>query len=185
MDLLAKHWWGFAIRGIVALFFGLAAFIWPRLTLNILVALFGAFVFIDGILSIITAFGHKAEYSQWWLLLLEGVASVLIGIFAFTWPGITALFLILLIAFWALATGILEIVAAIWLRKIIAGEWGLALSGILSVVFSLILLLRPSAGALAVIWVIGLYAIFFGLLLLYLAFKLRSLKITLEQGLLE
>jgi uncharacterized membrane protein HdeD (DUF308 family) len=107
--------------------------------------------------------------------LLEGVICVVFAILAFAWPGITAIVLLFLIAAWVRVSGIVEIVAAMQLRKVIEGEWVLGLTGVLSVLVGLILLLRPTVGALAVVWVIGFYALLFGILMLYLAFKIRRL----------
>ena len=110
---------------------------------------------------------------RWWLFLLQGIAGIIVGIMAFVWPGITALVLLYIIAAWAIVTGICEIVAAVQLRKEIEGEWLLGLGGIASVVFSVLLVAFPGAGALAVVWIIGAYSILFGILLLTLAFRLR------------
>jgi uncharacterized membrane protein HdeD (DUF308 family) len=170
--MLNRSWWVLALRGIAAIIFGLLTFIWPQISLFVLVALFGAYVLVDGIFSIIVALRNQ-EAPQWWVLLLEGIVGVFVGVLTFIWPGITALVLLFLIAFWALITGIFEIVAAIRLRKDIANEWLLGLSGVISVLFGLLLIILPGTGALAVIWLIGAYAIFFGALMLALSFQVR------------
>jgi uncharacterized membrane protein HdeD (DUF308 family) len=142
-----------------------------------LVFLFGAYAITDGVFAIAAGVRGR-DQKRWWLLLIQGIFGVIAGVMAFFVPGITALFLLGLIAGWALFTGVLEVVAAIQMRKHITGEWLLALSGILSVFFGALLLMNPAAGALAVVWIIGAYAIVFGVLLLALGFKLRSLKRT-------
>jgi len=171
--ILAGKWWAVALRGLLALLFGIVAFIWPGISLAALVFLFGAYALADGIFTVITALRAPEGYRRWWVLLLEGVFGVTAGVLAFVWPGITALVLLYLIAAWAIVTGIFEIAAAIRLRKEITGEWLLALSGILSVLFGVLLLAWPGAGALAVVWLIGAYAIIFGALLIALGLRLR------------
>jgi uncharacterized membrane protein HdeD (DUF308 family) len=173
----SRNWWTLAIRGVAAIIFGLFAFVWPGITLLVLVFLFGAYAFVDGVFAIVAGIRAR-EHQRWWLLLIEGILSVIAGIMAFAVPGITAIALLVLIATWAIVTGILEVIAAIQMRKYITNEWLLALGAIASVVFGVLLLLRPAIGALAVLWLIGAYAIFFGIMLLALGFRLRSLERT-------
>ena len=173
-EMIARYWWAFALRGVFAVLFGLVALFWPGVTLAMLVLLFGIFALSEGILTIIAAISNRKE-KDWWIVLIEGIAGVLVGIFTFAWPQITAVILLVLIAVWAVATGIMQIIAAVKLRKLIQGEWSLILSGMLSVLLGVVLLFRPAAGALTLIWVIGIYAIFFGALLVYLAFKTKRL----------
>jgi uncharacterized membrane protein HdeD (DUF308 family) len=175
LSVLAQYWWLIALRGLAAIVFGIIAFIWPGPTIGALVLLFGAYALVDGIATIVMAVSHRQQNDRWWVLLLEGLAGVILGVLTFIWPGVTAVVLLYFIAAWALVTGIFEIVAAIRLRKEIEGEWVLGLSGLASVIFGLILVFRPGAGALALIWVIAAYAIIFGVLLIYLAFKVRGM----------
>lgn len=174
LETLTRHWWVLAVRGGAAVLFGLVALIWPGITVLALVLLFGAYALVDGVLALYAALAGRpeAEGRRGWLV-LEGVAGVLAAIGAAVWPGITALVLLYLIAAWALVTGVAEIVAAIRLRREIQGEWLMALSGVLSVVFGLLAFFFPAAGALAVVWLIATYAIVFGVVLLVLAFRLQ------------
>ncbi|MEA5513611.1 HdeD family acid-resistance protein [Nodularia sp. UHCC 0506] len=171
---LARNWWTVALRGAIAIIFGLAALFWPDITLTALIFIFAAFVLVSGVLLAIAAFRDGLTHTHGWLMLLEGAIGIAIGIMAFIWPGITALVLLYLIAAWAIVTGVLEIIAAIQIRKEIQNEWLLAIAGIASVLFGVLLLVWPLAGALAILWIIGAYAIIFGILLLILAFRLRS-----------
>lgn len=170
-----RNWWALAIRGLVAVIFGILALIWPGITLAVLVLFFGAYVLVDGIFAVISALTNRAGHNRWWLLLLEGLAGILAGVLTFLWPGITAFVLLFFIAAWAIVTGILELAAAVRLRKEITGEWMLALSGIASLIFAILIALFPGAGALAVVWLIGAYAIVFGILLIALALRVRSM----------
>lgn len=171
--IFARNWWAVALRGLCALLFGMAAFVWPNITLEALVGLFGAFAFMNGIFVITLAIRAAESKRSWWLLLVMGVVSITACVLAFIWPGITTLALLYLIATWALITGIIEIIVAIELRHVIEWEWLLGLHALVSIFFGLFLFLIPSAGALAVIFLIGFYALFFGCLLLTQAFRLR------------
>jgi uncharacterized membrane protein HdeD (DUF308 family) len=181
MVVLARNWWAVALRGVAAVLFGVAALIWPGLTLGILVLLFGAYVLVDGIFALILAIQRATHHTRWWPLLLEGLAGIVVGLLTFFWPGITALVLLVLIASWAIVTGFLELIAAMELRREIANEWLLGLSGLASVLFGVLLILMPGAGALALVWLIGVYALVFGILLLGLAYRLRELEATIEE----
>jgi uncharacterized membrane protein HdeD (DUF308 family) len=167
---LAGHWSSLAIRGVCALIFGILSFMWPALSLATLVIIWGVYALIDGALALMV--GLKAKV---WSLVFIGLVGVLAGIGAFVYPGMTALVLLYFIAAWAIVTGILAIYIAIHLRKELTGEWVLALAGVLSVVFGMMLIARPGAGALAVVLLLASYAVAFGVLLLVLAFKLKAL----------
>ena len=167
---LATHWSSLAIRGVCALLFGIVAFMMPGLTLTTLVLIWGIYALIDGGLALIAGFKAKI-----WSLVFLGLVGVLAGIGAFIYPGMTALVLLYFIAVWAIVTGVLAIVTAIRLRKEITGEWALGLAGLLSLLFGAMLIARPGDGALTIIYLIAAYAVAFGILLLILAFRLKSL----------
>ena len=173
-EFLGRVWWLFLLRGIAAILFGVAAFVWPAPTLTILIFLFGAFVLVDGVFGLVHAIRYRRQLRRWGLLALEGVLGIAIGALTFSAPGITAFALLMLIAAWAIVTGVLQIVAAFRLRKEIQGEWLMGLMGLLSVAFGLLLVAQPGAGALAVAWIIATYAFIFGVLLVMMAFKVRK-----------
>jgi uncharacterized membrane protein HdeD (DUF308 family) len=168
---LAKNWWALALRGLAAVLFGLLTFLLPGITLATLVLLFGGYALVDGIFNVIAFF---KVVSHQWALLIEGVIGIIAGMLTFAWPAITALVLLYLIAFWAIFTGIFEIIAAIRLRKVVANEWLLLLMGVVSLLFGLFILFAPGAGALAIVLWIGAYALVFGVFLMVLAFRLRG-----------
>src|SRR5215470_10660997 len=176
LNLMTQNWWALALRGLVAILFGIAAFVWPGITLWALVAIFGAYALIDGIFAIVEAFRRDVRRESWWALLVEGIVGVAIGILAFTWPGLTAFGLLYLIAFWAIVTGVFEVITAIRLRHEITGEWLMALVGVLSIVFGLLLIAFPVAGAISVVLMIGAFVFAMGVVMVSLAFKLRSLR---------
>ena len=171
---LARNWGWVMLRGVAALIFGLLTLFNPGITLVVLVIFFGAYAIVDGIFAIISAVATRREERHWVALLVNGLISLAVGIVTFLWPGITAFALLYLIAAWALITGIMEIVTAVRLREIIRGEWLLVLAGVLSILFGILLFFRPGGGALAVVLWIGAYAVIFGILLIVLAFRLRS-----------
>jgi uncharacterized membrane protein HdeD (DUF308 family) len=173
-DTLSRAWWLLLLRGLVAVVFGIICFAQPGISLASLVLVFGVYCLADGILGVWTAISGGKDNEHRWLLLLWGLLGIGVGVLTFMAPGLTALALLFYIAIWAIATGVLEIVAAIRLRKEIDNEWLLLLSGIASVAFGVLLVARPGAGALTVLWLIGAYAFVFGVLLLMLAFKTRK-----------
>jgi len=172
--VLVQNWWAIALRGVVALIFGLLSLIWPGLSLAALVLLFGAYALVDGIFALIAAMRRAEAHMRWAPFAWEGVFGIAAGVVTFFWPGITALVLLYFIAAWAVLTGIFKIAAAIRLRKEITDEWALGLNGVASIIFGIVLIVFPGAGALALIWLIGAFAILFGLLLLALALRLRK-----------
>lgn len=172
--LLNHTWWMLSLRGLFALIFGVLALIWPSLALTTLVLLFGAYMLLDGALATWAAFTSRQEYDRWWMVLIEGLAGIIAGVVALIWPGLTAFALLFLVAAWAIITGVMEIIAAIQLRKEIEGEWLMGLSGAISILFGALLFIWPGTGLLSLVWLIALYAILFGSMLIVLAFRVRN-----------
>jgi uncharacterized membrane protein HdeD (DUF308 family) len=174
---LVENWWLLLLRGIAAIAFGTLAFLWPGLTLLTLTLLWGAYALSDGVFALWAAMSAKGgdTTARWWLAFV-GIISVLAGVVTFLWPDMTAVVLLIFIATWAIAIGVLQIWGAIQLRKEIEGEWLLALNGLLSIVFGVIMFAQPAAGALAVVWMIGWFAILAGCCYIALAFKLSKYK---------
>jgi uncharacterized membrane protein HdeD (DUF308 family) len=175
-NLMTQNWWAMALRGLLAVLFGIAAVMAPGIMLWMLVALFGGYALADGIFALISAFRRDVRAERWWALLFEGVTGIAIGVLTFVWPRLTAMGLLYMIAFWAIMTGVFEVITAVRLRHAIRGEWLMALIGVLSMAFGLLLAIFPRAGALSVVWLIGAYAIAAGVLMIALGFKLRSLR---------
>lgn len=169
---LAKNWWALLLRGIAAIVFGVLAFAWPGITILSLVLLYGAYALVDGVLAIIAAIGGGTPAPRWWLAIV-GIVGILAGIAAFLFPGLVTLYLLLFIGAWAIVSGVFEIIGAVRLRKEIDNEWMLILHGVLTVLFGVLLIAMPGTGALALIWVIGAYAIAAGVLMVVLAFRLK------------
>lgn len=178
--LLSRNWWIFLIRGIIAILFGLAAWFFPAAAFLSLVLVFGVFALLDGILAIISAFSANAGSENWWWLILEGVVGILIGVLTLIQPAAMGAAWLYLIAAWAIVTGILEIVTATRLRKMITGEFWLILGGIFSVLFGVLIGIFPQTGLIAVGVIIGIYAFVFGVSYLMLAFGLRKFKTALN-----
>lgn len=170
---MPRAWGVLALRGIVDILFGILAFVAPFPTLRALILLFAAYAFVDGIFSLIAGFRSASERRHWWPFILKGVLGIVVGIATVFAPGITTLALVTLIAAWAIVTGVLEIVAAVRLRQAIRGEWLLALAGLVSVLFGVLIFLFPAAGALTLVTVIGAYALLFGIVLIALGFRIR------------
>jgi uncharacterized membrane protein HdeD (DUF308 family) len=173
LSVLQENWWAIALRGVLGILIGILAFVLPVTTLVALVWLFGAYAILDGLFNLITVW-RKGRTRPWWAMVLEGILGVGAGIVSFVWPGVTALALIYLIACWAVLTGMLEIAAAIRLRKEIEGEWLLALSGVFSIALGVLFAIAPDSGAVALVWIWGAYTAAFGVLLIWLSIRLRA-----------
>jgi len=170
---LTKSWWLVLLRGIAAIVFGVLAFVWPGLTLLTLVLFYGAYALVDGAFALIAAFTGGAKPVPTWWLIVVGLAGIAAGLATFLWPGITALVLLVFIGAWAIVHGIFEIIGAIKLRKEIDNEWWLIVAGVMSVIFGIIVLVAPGAGALGLVWAIGAYSVVFGILLVGLSLRLK------------
>ncbi len=175
LTLMARNWGWMLLRGVAAIIFGVLAFAWPGLTLIVLAIFWGAWALTDGIFALIAAFRVRENGRSYWPLILIGVLGIAAGVVTFFLPGLTALVLLMFIAAWAIVMGVLQIVAAIRLRKEIQGEWLLGLSGLVSLIFGVLMIARPGAGALAVMWLIAAWSIVFGVLMVALAFRLRAI----------
>jgi uncharacterized membrane protein HdeD (DUF308 family) len=180
LTMLARNWKWIALRGVLAIVFGVMTFAWPGITLLTLIYLYGAYALMDGIAAFAAAITGKGQETPLWYLILVGITGVGIGVITFAWPGVTGRILLLFIAIWAMVKGFFEVVAAIALRKEIQNEFFLALAGVLSILFGVVLVVRPGAGALGVLWLIGSFAIILGIVKIILAFRLKGLTKTLS-----
>ena len=172
--VLARNWWALVLRGVLAIVFGVLAFVNPGLTLSTLILLFGAYSLVDGVFAIIAGLRAAQRHERWWPFALEGLASIVVGILAFVMPLAAAFALLMIASAWSIVTGVLRIAAAIRLRREINGEWLLILNGLLSVAFGIVIVLFPGAGLVTLVWLIGMYAIIFGVILVALGFRLRG-----------
>jgi uncharacterized membrane protein HdeD (DUF308 family) len=171
--VLVRNWWALALRGVLAVLFGVVAFVLPGVTLAILIALFGVYALVDGFLSIVAGVKAAEHHERFGSLLWRGIVGIAAGLAALALPAVTAIVLTLIIGVWAIVTGVLEIVAAVHLHRA-HGEWLLIMNGVLSAVFGLALVVAPGFGLLTLVWIVGGYAIFFGLIMLTLAVRLRA-----------
>ena len=174
INVLARNWWAFLIRGIAGILFGVLAFLWPGVTLLVLAIMLGAYALVDGIFALVAAFSHAGATHRGWLI-FEGVLGIALGILIWLFPLYSAALLVYFIAFWAIATGVVEIIAGIRLRNMVADEILYILAGIASIVFGALVLRNPTAGAVAVVWLIASYAIVFGVLQIALSLRLKAL----------
>lgn len=171
---LAQNWWTLVLRGIAAIIFGILAYLWPGITFTVLVLFFGAYALWDGVFALIGAF--RTEGERRWSLVLGGIVGIAAGLVTFFWTGAATIAILSIIAAWAVITGVFEVVSAIRLREEIEGEWLLLISGVVSVLFGIALVIWPVAGLVAVTWMIGAYAMVFGFLLTVLGFRLRGMS---------
>lgn len=178
LTMLSKNWWVLALRGVIAILFGIALLLFPPAVITTMVLFFGAYALVDGVGNIYTAFQNRTQ-PRWWVTLLEGIIGVIAGILVFAYPLFAAIsaayFVLYVIAFWSVSTGIMQVVQAVQLRKEIEGEFWLGLSGLLSVLFGIFLILRPESGILALLTVVSIYSIIFGVMLIILAFRVRGM----------
>jgi uncharacterized membrane protein HdeD (DUF308 family) len=173
-DMLSKMWWAVLLRGLCGIAFGILAFTMPGLTLATLVMLFGVAAIVGGAFEMIGAISAKSQSDDWWIWLLQGAVGVIVGVLTFRIPGVTTLVLMFFISVWAFATGVLQIIAAIRLRKEIKGEGWLMVSGLASIALAIILMANPAAGALGLIYYIGAVALITGIVMTLLAFRVKG-----------
>ena len=171
---LTRNWWLVLMRGLLAILFGLGALFWPGLTWVLLIYIFGVYAIMDGVIALLTGIVRSKYSPRWWVFLLEGLVSIAAGVIAIVQPGTTGLILVLVMAAWAIITGVLEIAAAIRLRKEITNEWLLGFGGFVSIAFGILLFFQPAAGSLVITLMVGAYALMFGVVLVMLAFRLRK-----------
>jgi uncharacterized membrane protein HdeD (DUF308 family) len=170
----STYWWIFLLRGIFALVLGVLAIGWPGVTFATLIVFLGAYLFIAGVFAVIGAFAARKTSENWGIFLLSGLLGILFGILTFYNPFATGAALVYLVAFWAIVAGLFEVVIAIRLRKVITGEGWYIAGGLLTVIFGLLLVANPVAAAVTLTWVFGIYAVVTGVMLVSLAFRLRS-----------
>jgi uncharacterized membrane protein HdeD (DUF308 family) len=182
LNLISRDWWVFALRGVAAILFGIIALVWPDFFLASLVLVFGAYAFVDGVALLISlARGEPAARRHALAVGIMGVLGIVASIVTFVWPLITALSLLYLVAFWAISMGVFQVVAAIALRREIEGEFWMGLGGVMSVVFGTFLVVSPGTGLVALVWLVGFWAIVFGGSSLGLAYRLRSITAALDK----
>jgi uncharacterized membrane protein HdeD (DUF308 family) len=179
--MLAENWWAVALRGVIGLLFGLIAFLVPGATILSIVFVFSAYMMVDGVFTIIAAVRVAQRRNRWGLLALEGVITIAAGVIAVLWPRITVLAFVLLVATWALFSGALALWSSFKLNREY-GRWWMALSGVASIAFGVLLAIAPFIGAVVLTWWLGAYAFVLGGALLVLAFKLRMRKMDLSHA---
>jgi uncharacterized membrane protein HdeD (DUF308 family) len=181
LALIARDWWVFAIRGVAAILFGVLAFVWPETTLVVLTILFGAYVLVDGAaLLIALARGDRLARRHAWAVGIMGVLGIVAGVATFIWPSVTAMSLLYIVAIWAIATGFFQLVSAIALRRELDDELWMAIGGVASMVFGGLLVAFPGEGLISLVWLVGLWAVVFGVSSLGLAHRLQRIDSQLE-----
>lgn len=179
-SLLSQTWWLILLRGLVAIIFGLLICLYPDITVPVMIMFFGAFVLADGVLAVVSAIQGRKSHQDWWVLLVWGLVSIIAGALTLVMPSVTAFVLLMYIAAWAVVTGIMEIIAAIRLRGETLGRGWLIMGGLLSALFGLILFIQPIAGALAIVWLIGTFAILLGIIFVALALRMHKISKELQ-----
>ena len=182
LSSITSNWWLVALRGALALIFGVAAFVWPGITFEVLVLLFGAYAFVDGVLVLSFGLMSAGDGQPWSPLVLAGILGITVGVLTFAQPATMALALVYVAGAWAIITGLLQVVAAIRLREYISSEWLLGLSGVLSILFGALVAWQPGSGALTLVYLFGFYAILAGISQIVLGVRLRSLRDSLPMS---
>ena len=173
-----NYWLVLLARGILAIIFGIIALVWSGWTILALIYVFGAYALIDGVISVVNAIQDRSASSNWWLLLIRGIIGIIIGLLVFFWPGLTAIVLFTLIGIWAIVLGVFELLAVFALPGDLRLEWSFVLGGILSIILGLLFIRHPIAGMLSLVWVLGIFAVAYGLVQIVHAFRYRSLATT-------
>lgn len=182
LGLVSRNWWVFAIRGIAAIVFGILAFIWPETTLTVLVFLFGAYVLVDGVALLVALVrGDALARRHAWAVGVIGVLGIVVGVGTLAWPGLTALSLLYLVAFWAIVTGTFQVLAAVALRRELDGEFWMALGGVASIVFGAVLVAFPGEGLISLVWLVGIWSVVFGISSLSLGYRLHEIGAALSK----
>jgi len=178
LEALSSRWWVFLVRGLAAIIFGIVCFVYPGMTLVALTIVFGIFAFVDGVLAVMAALGSMGAVSagRWWALLLQGIIGLIIAFYVWTQPVYSTAVLVYAVAAWAIVTGIVEIVAGIQLRDVVTNEWMYVLAGIISIAFGILVVRNPSAGSLSIAWILGVYAVVFGILELGVSYRLNKIR---------
>jgi uncharacterized membrane protein HdeD (DUF308 family) len=174
--ILRQNWWTLALRGVIAIIFGVCAFVWPQVTVLAFVILLAAFAFVEGVFAFVGALSWGLTGSQRLLLIVLGLLGLGVGVAAVMYPGITAVLIVALVAWWAIVSGVIQFVVAIELRKVIENDWLLVVGAVLSILFGVLLLWRPWAGILTLSWLFGIYALLYGIMMLSLGFRVKSLR---------
>jgi uncharacterized membrane protein HdeD (DUF308 family) len=172
---LSRWWWVFILRGVAAIGFGILAFLAPQWGILVLMALFAAWAIVDGAGSLLTGIRTRGQDRSWWLEVLEGLVGIAAGVLAIVLLEYAVTALVLIIAAWSVITGIVEIVLAIRLRTVIEGEVWMALAGVASILFGVLLVIFPAAGALSLVWLIAAFAFVFGIFQIALGWRLRGI----------
>lgn len=171
---LAKMWWLLALKGVFAILFGILILAWPGLTIGVLVIIYGVFALVGGILSMIISLFSIGKYSNWWVMFLEGVLGFIVGGIVLKWPAISLLLLVIIIGIWVIISGIAQIITAFFVRQQIKNEWLMALSGLISLLFGLLLFSWPISGIIVLSWLIGFYALLLGIFLIVFGFQVKT-----------
>jgi uncharacterized membrane protein HdeD (DUF308 family) len=179
--LTANYWWTITLRGLIAVLFGIATLAWPEIAIQTMVVLFGTFALLDGIVNLSLAVRTSKVYGRWWELSVQGLVGVGVGFMSFVWPAVTAVALIYIVAFWAVAVGLLEMAASIRLGDGVGGRWLLSTSGLWSALFGIFLFVCPIAALHGLIWLLGAIAIVSGSVLVFFGLKLRRIGFELQQ----
>lgn len=179
LEAVTSRWWLLLVRGIAAILFAFAAMIWPQITLPVLTLLFGIYALVDGVFAIAAATSPVAG-SRAWAFLIEGLVGLVVAFFVFTQPAISIVAFVYAVGLWSVFTGIIEIVAGLQLRDVITNEWLYVLAGIVSIVFGVLVVRYPAAGALAIVWLFATYAFAFGILQVALSYRLHRLHTAMQ-----